>query len=60
MATPRKLSPRENLRIKIEALFRRMAEQEERAKEMTTRVHQMCDRAADMRKPPRLTWPQFE
>jgi hypothetical protein len=60
MATPRNLSPRETLRIKTEALFRRMAEQEERAKEMTRRVHQMCDCAADMRKPLRLSWPQFE
>lgn len=59
MANPEKLPPHENLRIKTEALLRRMEEQEERAKEMIQKVHEMCDLAADMRKLQRLSWPQF-
>jgi hypothetical protein len=58
MATLIKLSPREDLRIKAETLFRQMGEQEERAKEMVRTVHAMCDRAAEMRKLPRLSWPR--
>lgn len=65
MAIPRKLFPRpgevtsENLRISAEVLFRRMEEQKARATEMTKSVHKMRDRAAQMRKLPRFSWPQF-
>lgn len=44
------------LRLRCDELFRRTEEQASLAREMIKEVHEMCNRAEQMRKPPRVTW----
>ena len=60
MASRRILSPpktNEQATKNLEAYFRRSEEQRALAHEMIDRVQEMCRRAAEMRKRPRLTFP---
>jgi len=63
MANPKKPSPNErgpariSLRIRCEDSLQRMEEQTSLARDMIERVHEMCNRAEEMRKPPHLIWP---
>jgi hypothetical protein len=60
MATAKQPSPNErerahiSLRIRCEESVRRMQEQTSLAREMIKRTHEMCNHAAEMRKP--LIW----
>lgn len=62
MANPRKTSLYERerthtkLRIRCAESLRHMEEQTSLAREMIKRVHQMCERAEEMRKPPNIRW----
>lgn len=64
MANPKKPSTnkQENLAVALRITYaeslRRMEDQTSLAREMVKRVHEMCDRAEEMRKPPRFVRPR--
>jgi hypothetical protein len=45
-----------NLRIRCNDCLRHMEEQTSLARDMIKRVHEMCNRAEQMRKPPHFIW----
>ena len=64
MANPKRPSsnkeehPAVGLRVRYAEFSRRMEEQASLAREMVKRVQEMCDRAEEMRKPPRFVRPR--